>query len=151
MGHWPPLFCGAYDSVMQGYGLIIVFTIAVCVLIMRGKSETWIYLSGRDEMVFAIERDMGPGYHTKGSRYWKLSPGGKTTAIAKFKIWFAPGFEWSCGGKVGGFLIGPGDSSGCERENWLRESMDGCDHASQAEHARKVRRLVRPLHWQRIS
>lgn len=43
-------------------------------------------------------------------------------AIASFEINFAPGFEWSCGGKIGGFEIGSGPASGC------RHSSDGASH-----------------------
>lgn len=46
----------------------------------------------------------------------------KDGAIMSFEIMFAPGFEWACRGKVGGFHIGPGSSSGC------RYSRNGASH-----------------------
>lgn len=42
----------------------------------------------------------------------KKLKGSNDGLIAKFAVKFNKGFEWGCRGKVGGFFIGPGQSSG---------------------------------------
>jgi hypothetical protein len=70
-----------------------------------------------------ITPGMGAGSGSASSGRWAGPPFPLAQgAVAAFDIYFHPGFEWSCHGKVGGFSIGPGKSSGGNR------SADGASH-----------------------
>lgn len=69
-----------------------------------------------DSMRIVIEKGMGAGNPKPGGRTFKgapfpISSGG---VVVSFEIMFDAGYEWSCGGKIGGLFVGTGSASGCD-------------------------------------
>lgn len=81
----------------------------------------------KDGMRIVITKGMGAGAakpKIEGEskfvqRPFPISNGG---VVVSFQIKFVEGFEWSCGGKIGGLFIGTGSASGCV------DSSNGASH-----------------------
>lgn len=63
------------------------------------------------ELVAVYKPGSGAGSAHALSRSWPNKS--STGATVSYEVLFDPGFEWSCGGKLGGFFVGKGAASGC--------------------------------------
>lgn len=106
----------------------------------------------RDNFRVVIQRGMGAGRPKPGGKTFKGRPFPVTNGgvVIAFEIMFANGYEWSCGGKIGGLFVGTGSASGCNysstgasnRINFGRNgSMSSYVYVPQGSQGRQPRQL----------